>query len=578
MLKHLRVRNIAIVEQVELDLDAGLTVITGESGSGKSILIDAISLAFGEKVSPKDVLRAGTERGQIELLFDAAELLNEEGFVQFLKDEGIESSDGETEILLSREFTASGSRSRINGVPVNRDVLTRLRPFVVDLHGQHELTSLFQPERQREYLDMLGDAAFQSLKEKVAAAYSDWQQLASRRERLLSNRQDLERQRDFLSYQLKELEAAQLTDGIEDQTLQGEREVLSHAEKLQRVSGAAQSLLTDGESERPAVIDQLDDITRQLAEGAPYDARLQTLLDQVEGARTELKAAAADLSAYRERVELNPERLSEITDRLDVLEKLKRKHGPTLGDVLTTFETLQAEWETLEADATDIDALDARIAEKEGVLKTASDQLTVSRQKLALGLEGELSGQLQALALPSVQFKVGIEPASYAAHGRDDITFLISANPGEPLKPLAKTASGGELSRFLLALKAILAQAGGVATLVFDEIDSGVSGPTAKAVAERLSALSRRLQVLVITHQPLIAALGRQHWHVEKHLSADSVRVEAIALTEDAARLPVLSRLVSGSESGDEAVERFVLKLMAEARAFDANPGHPVSI
>ncbi len=579
MLRQLTVCNIAIVAQLEVSFQPGLTVITGESGSGKSILVDAIALAFGAKASPREILRAGCDRGLVELLFDASDRLGHPNFSQLLADAGVALEPGETEILISREFTPAGSRCRLNGVPVARETLALLRPWVVDLHGQHELTSLFQSERQRAYLDSMGDEAFQRLKRETAQAYQAWHTLALRRDRLAANRQDFLQRRDFLRFQLEELSAARLEDAEEDQRLQQERDVLRHADKLLQAASHAAGMLGEGDGQVPALLDQLSRVAKKLSEGAPYDVRLARLLETVEGARTELQAVNLELGAYAEGVDIRPERLSEVTERLDALEKLKRKYGPALADVLDTYVRLQADLQAMALDETDLETLDAQVAEAEATLDGACRQLSEQRRALALQLTDRLLEELRQLALPAVQFQVAFETGPYGPEGHDAVTFLFSANPGEPLRPLAKVASGGELSRFLLAMKVLLAQADGIQTLVFDEIDSGVSGPTARAVGEKLVGLARAHQVLVITHQPLIAALGQDHWHVEKTVvgtgTQETVSVQAQRLLHETRRLSILSRLVSGTDTSDETVERFIRRLLDEARAIHAAAPQP---
>lgn len=573
MLKQLQIKNIAIIEALLVQFERGFTVITGESGSGKSILLDAIALSFGAKASPKEVLRAGSARGQVELLFDIGSMAEHEAFRGFLSEQGVTLLPDETEILLSREFTTGGSRSRVNGVPVTRDVLEGLRPWVIDLHGQHELTSLFQREKQRLYLDAVGGNPHATLKRQVAEAYEGWSGLKRQWDALVRNRQELERQRDFLIFQLQELNEARLESTDEDAQARQELEVLSHSEKLIRISQQGAGLLSEGDGHTPAVLDQLALLQKKLSEGAGYDPALSALLEQLQGVHTELRAIALELDQYHERVDVRPERMAELSERLDLLEKLKRKYGNTLTEVIARRDELASELEQLESGEQNLQALEKEIASKEKILAERSKQLSKARLALAASLKKELLSQLQVLAMPGVSFDIDFLPTAYGREGAEEVEFLFSANPGEPLRPLAKVASGGELSRFLLAMKVLTAGSDGLLTLVFDEIDSGISGPTAKVVAEKLAGLSREIQVIAITHQPMIAAMGQQHLHVEKQvLSAagkESVRVLAEMLPgDDERRVKILSRLVSGMDSSDEAVEKFIRRLQAEAAAF----------
>lgn len=573
MLKQLQIRNIAIIESLSVQFERGFTVITGESGSGKSILLDAISLSFGAKASPREVLRAGSSRGQVELLFDIGSMAGHEAFRDFLSEQGVTLLPDETEILLSREFTTGGSRSRVNGVPVTRDVLEALRPWVIDLHGQHELTSLFQREKQRLYLDAFGGASHAALKRQVAEAFDAWSALKRQLEAIVRNRQDLERQRDFLMFQLQELNEARLDAEDEDTQARQELEVLSHAEKLIRISRQGAGLLSEGDGQTPAVLDQLALLQKKLSEGAGYDPALSSLLEQLQGVHTELRAIALELDEYHERVDVRPERIAELSERLDLLEKLKRKYGHTLREVIARRDELASELDQLESGEQNLQALEKAIERQEKVLSGLSQQLTEARKTLADSLKSQLLSQLQVLAMPGVSFDIAFIPAAYGREGAEEVEFLFSANPGEPLRALAKVASGGELSRFLLAMKVLTAGSDGLLTLVFDEIDSGISGPTAKVVAEKLAGLSRQIQVIAITHQPMIAAMGQQHLHVEKQVQTvegkESVQVLAhMLLGDDERRVKILSRLVSGMDSSDEAVEKFIRRLQAEAAVF----------
>lgn len=574
MLKQLVIKNIAIIESLRLDFKEGLTVITGESGSGKSILLDSIALAFGARVSPKEILRAGTARGQVELLFELGRLAQHPVLQSFLAEQGVELLPGETELLLSREFTPSSSRSRINGIPVSREVLEQLRPWVIDLHGQHELTSLFHREQQRAYLDAFGGSEASKLKDQVTNAYDRWLHAKRQLEEAQERQSQFEQQRDFMAFQLEELQQAQLNAPDEDTRIREELEILSHADKLGQIACQGAALLHEEDGPMPSLLGQLARLEKKLAEGAQLDKAMETILTRLQGASLELRELASDLTRYADRIEQDPERMATLTDRLDLLEKLKRKYGPTLAAVLEKQAELQAALDALEAGEAGLEALQAQVREQEAELARASQQLSQLRAQLACRLRERLTEQLQILALPSASFDIHIEPIPYSRDGAESVEFLFSANPGESMRPLAKVASGGELSRFLLALKALTAENDGLLTLVFDEIDTGISGPTAKAVAEKLGELSRHLQVLAITHQPMIAAMGQQHWHVEKRLftaptGQESVQVCVQALEgNENERLSVLSRLVSGIESSDEAVEQFVRRLREQASRF----------
>lgn len=595
MLKQLCIHNIAIIEHLTLDVASGLTVITGESGSGKSILLDAILLALGAKVSPKEVLRAGAVRGQVELIFDLAAVPDATAVRALLADENIVLEPDETELWLSRELTASGSRSRVNGVPVSRDVLAALRPLLMDLHGQHELTNLFQKDKQRKYLDGLGGLPVHEARQQVARAYEAWMGVKRRWDEWRHNRQQWAQQRDFMQFQWQELDAAALTTPDEDEQVKQALTVLAHADKLIQAAMQAGALLSEeGQGGGTlSVLDQLARVGRCLSVGAPHDAGLRALSERFDGLTVELQELASELRQYGQHIETDPARLAELTDRLDQLEKIKRKYGPTLADALAEQARLSHALSALNEDGEQEARLQAELLAGEAELAACCQKLSDLRRAVAHDLKQRLMAELQSLAMPGVSFDVALTPTAYGREGADEVVFLFSANPGEPLRPLAKVASGGELSRFLLAMKVLTSQQDGVPTLVFDEIDSGISGPTVKAVAEKLARLSTRLQVLTITHQPLLAALGRQHIHVEKQIQSnaageETVAVQVTALSADQAehgsrRLKILSRLVSGMDTSDDTVEKFVTRLQEEAARFyqdaltqeQVRPGQP---
>lgn len=569
MLKQLLIRNIAIIDCLTLCFRSGLTAITGESGSGKSVLLDAIALAFGAKVSPREVLRSGCERGQVELLFDIGGLQDSRPFRTFLEQAGVPLPSDETEVLLSRELTPGGSRSRINGAPVTRELLEQIRPWIIDLHGQHELTSLFQRERQRHYLDALGGAAMAALKRETAAAYDAWSDLKRKLETFVRDREEAERQRDFIAFQLNELTEARLESPDEDVRMRAERDVLNHAEKLGKIAARGSALILEGDEALPGVSDQLGRLQKLLMEGVACDPSLEALLERLHGAREELRGLAGELDRYADRVDDNPQRMAELSDRLDVLEKLKRKYGGSLPAVIARRDELACELEALETGERNLTELEASVREREKSLAACAERLSDMRRKLSEELKQVLTPQLRTLAMSGATFEVSLIPTGYGREGAEEVEFVFSANPGEALKPLAKVASGGELSRFLLAVKTLSAGADGLLTLVFDEIDSGVSGPTAKAVADKLVALSDRVQVLAITHQPMIAAIGQRHLHVEKRLIRTSDGLEGVSVSaewledDENRRVEVLARLVGGGgDNHDEAAREFVSQLI----------------
>ncbi|MBY0404341.1 MAG: AAA family ATPase, partial [Cyanobacteria bacterium] len=407
----------------------------------------------------------------------------------------------------------SSNRFRFNGVPVTRDIMEGLRSFLLDFHGQHELTGLFQKSVQRDFLDGLGGGELQTLKQSVSSCYSRWQQAKKAYQENQTAQQAFEAQRDFLQFQCNELEGAELKDPDEDVTLQSTLDRLTHLERLQGFTQQSIQWLVEGEWEKtPAISDALGKVQKALGEAARLDASLMPFTEEVTRLVEDTKAIANALSHYHESLEGNPQALSHLVDRLDQLEKLKRKYGPTLPEVLATFEKIQETLATQDQFQNQLESLKATVDLEETVLSRLCIELTQKREALAIELASSLVKELQALSMPKVQFQVTITPKALGADGKDDIGFLFSANPGEDLRPLAKVASGGELSRVLFGLKVLTAGSTtldtGSSTLLFDEIDTGMSGMALRSVGERLRLLSQSRQVFVITHQPLVAAMG----------------------------------------------------------------------
>lgn len=596
MLKRLTLENIAIIEALTVSFEAGLTVITGETGSGKSILMESIGLAFGTKVPSREIIRAGATRARVEMVLDPIALKTQEPLLAFLATQDLEILPGESEILISREFTPTGSRCRFNGTPVTREFLEQLRPYFLDFHGQHDLTGLFHKATQRSFLDALGGTDVAQLKRQVAECFGRWQAIKQKLSAILEAQKTFEQRRDFLMFQLQELTEAELTTETEDTDCQQERERLMHAERLRQGTTEAIELLSENDWDKAkSVSEMLGKVSKLLTEALRWDTGLTELSDRATALREECRTLSYDLTAYLEDLEVEPERIQNLVDRLDLLEKLKRKYGGSLAEVIQTRDQLAAELSEEERSEQNLEALESACRLEEETLQTLCGQLTEKRRTLADSLKTMLVQELKSLALPSVCFDLELRPISYSSEGAEEIEFLFSANPGEPVRPLAKVASGGELSRFLLALKVLTAEQGGMQSLIFDEIDTGMSGSAAKSVGEKLLHLAHHLQVFVITHQPIVAAMGDHHLHVQKRVIGKEleplksgkkrkasepvdmtekevldlrVQVEVTMLEEKEKRLNVLSRLASGIDTDDEAVENYIHRLFHQANAW----------
>jgi DNA repair protein RecN (Recombination protein N) len=515
MLLSLRIQNFALIDKLELEFGAGLNVLTGETGAGKSIILDAIDVALGGKVSQR-VIRSGEERALVEATFRADAAL-----VEWLSEQEIDLLD-EADLVCSREIAVNQgnlrSRSRVNGVLVNRALMDRLRDRLVEITAQGQTVYLMAPAHQRGLLDLYGGSSLMQQRDRVAGAYMACQEASQALERRRQSEQQRLQRLDWLEYQTQELKAANLTGADELEQLEQERQRLSHVVDLQLQSYQVYQALYQNES-GTAAADLMGEAEATLSDMVRYDAQLQPLLDMVSAALAQVVEASHQINAYGDGLESDPERLQSVEERIQALKQICRKYGPTLAEAIAHYEKLQAELADLSGEGQSLEDLEKAYALCHETLTNLCTQLTHLRWESAEELERRMVAQLKPLAMEKVQFKVEIAPIPPTAVGADQVTFYFSPNPGEPLQPLSATASGGEMSRFLLALKACFSMTNDAwRTLIFDEIDVGVSGRVAQAIAEKLHQLSQRHQLLCVTHQPLIAAMADRHFRVDKQV------------------------------------------------------------
>ncbi|MEC4985181.1 MAG: DNA repair protein RecN [Oscillatoria sp. PMC 1068.18] len=516
MLETLRIRNFALIDSLELDLGDGLNVLTGETGAGKSIILDAIDIALGGKVSSR-MIRTGNQRAMVEATFTA-----DLGTAVWLKEQEIDLID-EDLVICSRDLaiaqTSLRSRSRVNGVLVNRKFMEQLRSRLVEITAQGQTVQLMIPTRQRNLLDLYGGAELLQQRETVAQVYA----LCSQAEQALGKRRSSEQERlqrlDLIQYQIQELSAANLSDSDELEQQLSDREMLSHVVELQKLSYQVYQLLYQNDTGEPAAADLLGEVESLLTEMAEYDLKIEPILEVVKTAVTQVVEAGQQINGYGDRLEVDPERLAEVEERVRILKQICRKYGPTLADAIAHYDKLQIELAELTDSGQSLEDLEQEYQKLSQKLTQECQELTKLRQIAAQKLEAQLISELKPLAMEKVQFQCQLKACEPTTLGADTVTYYFSPNPGEPLQPLSAIASGGEMSRFLLALKACFSQTDdyGV-TLIFDEIDAGVSGKVAQAIAEKLHQLSQKQQVLCVTHQPLIAALADVHFRVDKQI------------------------------------------------------------
>ncbi len=554
MLNRLHIEDFALIERLDLEFGAGLNVLTGETGAGKSIILDALDAALGGSVSTQSV-RTGSQRALIEATFSSSPSL-----LEWLQAQSIEPL--EEGLVCSREITSRTSRCRINGILINRQQAQSLREKLVEITAQGQTLHLQNPATQRRWLDGYGGSTLQSARQRVQAHFQTWSQTKARLESYQQNIQLRLQRLDLLKFQAQELNSLNLSDPDELEHLERERDRLDHSVDLQTQSLELYQILYQGDGETPTAAELLGQAEGILQSMARLDPELESIAEMISSARVQTEEASRWLYDYSETLEADPARLQKLDQRITRLKQMLRKYGPTLADVIQHTQQVNAELEQIDQQGSSLEDLQKAEASSRQTLVTACDELTQLRLKAASRLEKKLITELAPLGMSGVQFKIEIKPGSLSQEGQDQISYLFSPNPGEPLQPLAKIASGGEMSRFLLALKVVFSQVDPVATMVFDEIDAGVSGKMAQAIATKLHAIARHHQILCVTHQPLVAALADHHIRVSKAVQRKRTQVQADPLSE-AQRREELALLAAGHSAQDALA--FVESLLAQA-------------
>lgn len=534
MLTELRIRNFAIIESLALPLSAGFNVLSGETGAGKSIIVGALGFLLGERGNA-DLIRTGADKATVEGVFDASD----SAAVTAIADErGIELDDGV--LVLKREISSAGrGRSWANGSPVTATVLGEIGRMLVNLHGQHEAQALLDTESQRNTLDEFGGAARQAT--VVRTAHSELSSMRREISTLTSRRSDAERRADYLRHVVREIEGAKPAAG-EDVKLEEEAHVLENADELRTIAESVRAAL----SEEEGALDRLASVSRALGAIQRIDAsasRLQELFDAGFYALDELSRAVAD---YAGSVDLDPDRLVSVRRRREVLYSLAKKYGPALEDVIETGRKARAELDLVDSAGFDIAQLTAREAAAREQLAAEAKRLTAMRVAAARKLSKAVDTLLPDLGMPGGRFSAALLPkADSDERGAEDVEFRITLNVGHDSRPLARVASGGELSRVMLALKTILARADEVPTLVFDEVDSGIGGKVGLQVGDTLRRVARHHQVFAISHLPQIAARAHNHIVVSK-AAKGGVTTADVAVLDGSSRVTEIARMLGG--------------------------------
>jgi DNA repair protein RecN (Recombination protein N) len=555
MLKELSIRNFAIIDQLRVEFGPGLNVFTGETGAGKSIVVDALNLALGERASA-DLIRTGSDEAVVEAAFE----LNSHApsaVRPLLADQGIAMEPGE-DLIVRRVISSAGkNKVYINGSLANLATLAAVGAHLADIHGQHEHQSLLAVDQQRDMLDSFGD--LMQLREAFGSLYDRYHALRKDLAELEAGEREKAQREDLLRYQVNEIGSARLQEG-EDEQLAAEQRVMANAEKLAGLAASADEALYSGEG---AALAGLKRAITNVRDIAAIDPKLADVLALLESGRAQIEEAAREISSYAERVEFDPARLEAVGDRLDLIQKLKKKYGGTIAEIIAFGERASADLDRIERSGEEMARLRTGIAGLRDQITAKAKDLSKKRAAAAKELEKKVEDELGHLGMRKTTFQVRItqdpgedtnDGRKAAAHGADRVEFLISPNPGEEPRPLARIASGGELSRIMLALKTILVEGDPIPTLVFDEVDAGIGGAVAEEVGRKLRKLAGRRQVFCITHLAQIASMATSHYGVAKSVKKDRTSTE-VRILDRAERVGEVARMLGGKTITDATLK-----------------------
>lgn len=568
MLRSLSIRDYALIERLEVEFDSGLNIITGETGAGKSILLGALKLLLGDRAST-EALRTGAKKAVVEGVFDSAD---EGRLPQILEEHEIDPSEGGV-LIIRREISSRGSRAFVNDTPATLEVLREVASNTIDLHGQHEHQSLLRTETHVELLDNFGGLG--GLVGTYRQAYKAVAALAAERADLVRREKELQKQKELYAFQIEEIDQAELQPDEAD-GLEAERRILENAERLYEATADLYAQISESDD---ALYDRLVLVRNQLQDLARIDSTFEATLSDVRSAEIALKEATQFLQGYNAEIEFNPERLDEIRERLQEIDLLERKYGGTTEAVLAYRADIGRTYDLAKDFEGAIARLDAQIEEAQGALSQAAYRLSQKRHEVAERIEEAVGVELATLGMPHARFQVrfdyqaaddgwvtlGDRRVTAFPMGADLVEFHLSANLGEDPKPLVKVASGGEVSRIMLALKAILAKSERLPILVFDEIDTGISGPIARRAGESMHRLAQFHQIIAITHLPQIASLGDVHYEVEKTVEDGRTRTH-IRRLDEAERAEAIATLLAGTDVSEAAL-RSARELIEGGRA-----------
>ena len=543
MLQNLHVKNLALINETEVEFKDGLNILSGETGAGKSIIIGSINLALGEKVQ-KEMLRDNADTALVELVF----YVENSATLEAVRTLGIEVED-ET-IILSRKITAGRAIARINGEAVSASKMKEAAALLIDIHGQHEHQSLLSKRKHLEILDLFAKDLLREQKQKLSVCYREYRKLLEELEQSDSDTEERARELSFLEYEVKEIEDANLTPG-EDVELEEQFRKYANGKKILDAIHVVQAATAE---EDESASERISRAVRELAGVSGYDKRVEELENQLTEIDNLLGDFNREVASYLSEEEFDDETYFEIEKRLDFINHLKSKYGNSIEQILESYNSKCERIAVLKDYDEYLNQLLSKINHKKQELTQLSDEVSAIRQKESVVLTNAIRQALMDLNFLDVRFTMEFRKIDFTENGTDEVEFMISTNPGEPLKPLGKVASGGELSRIMLAIKTVLAENDHIETLIFDEIDSGISGRTAQMVSEKMNELGRSHQIICITHLPQIAAMADTHFLIEKSVENDTT-VSHIHELSDEESVQELARMLGGVEITDKVVE-----------------------
>jgi DNA repair protein RecN (Recombination protein N) len=549
----------ALIKELNIEFEEGLNVLTGETGAGKSIIIEAIDLILGGYAA-SDLIRDGEDSLMVEGLFlltpQEKELINN-------LNSDIEIVDEEGALLIRREVNKKGrNKCWVNQRLINLSILQEIGAFLVDLHGQHNHQSLLDPSKHIDLMDNLGGDKIIKYRKELFDNYRRWREKSKKLFQLLKDKEENLKKIDFLKFQLEEIDKTSLVKG-EDKALEEEEMVLKNAEKIIETMEKANFILYEGGLEQSSVRDSLNEVSADLGEIASLDRRIEKIRENLKEAGYQFEDIVNEIVKYKDEIDLDSQRLKEIEGRLNLINSLKSKYGSTIEEILEYRQKIYQELEAIDCSEDKLEKLKEEVNSLEDLISTISHNLNVNRRKIAEDLEEMVVRELEDLNMKKCQFKVSIdsyeddngieiEGKKYkiGPKGIDDIEFMISPNVGERLRPLARIVSGGEVSRIMLALKSILSEVDQVPTLIFDEIDSGVGARLGEVIAQKLKALSKKRQVICVTHLPQIACRAGRHFYIEKYILNNQTEI-GLKKMESEERVKEIARMLDGSQMSE---------------------------